>query len=462
MRRVRRLVGAWLAIATIPAGALLLLKAPSAGAAYDPTTSALLYLQSQQSPADGSVPPLYPGSYRASVLYAIDAAAAGYDPNALRTGNGPSVVDYLRAGASAICQPPTATSTSAANCAQLVQVAVAARRRPAAFGGVDLLARLLSYYDPSTGRFGDGEAFAQTLAVQALAGAHRQVPPAALTFLEGVEDSDGGWDYRDVRDDPHAAKNGDSSDTNSTAMALMALDAAGDHSRDAPALGWLHGVQKCAGGFSYQPPYDCDPDSTALVAQAITAAGQDPSGPVWALGAQTPDGWLRAAQEAGGGFAEPYEAAPTADTTAQAAAGLAGKPFPIRPSYQPGARLPAPGGTPSPMPTPTGSPGPAGVVTPSSHSAPARLTGSRAAASVAAAAASSQQAGATSPPAGGSSTPAPATAAPHTGGRRSIAAAQPAGGAPLVLLYVAIALVAALAASGAWLLWARRRRAPVS
>jgi len=102
------------------------------------------------------------------------------------------------------------------------------------------------------------------------------VPQAAIDAVKNAQDSDGGWDYQLVKDDPNAATNFDTSDTNSTAYALMALSAAGDHSADAAALAWLRSQQQADGGFGYQGA-PSDPVSDALVAQALYATFQDPA-----------------------------------------------------------------------------------------------------------------------------------------------------------------------------------------
>src|ERR1700720_4228503 len=143
--------------------------------------------------------------------------------------------------------PPPARPPSAGACGELIQAVVAAGGRPHAFGGHDLVATLTGYFNQHLpGAYGDGEAFTQALAIQGLVAAGAAVPRAALSFLEDAQDSDGGWDYLDKHNDPSG------SDTNSTAMALMALDAARDHSRDASALAWLATQQDPDGGFPFQ------------------------------------------------------------------------------------------------------------------------------------------------------------------------------------------------------------------
>src|SRR5215469_1559646 len=72
-------------------------------AGSDAATRTLEYLEGQQSATDGSIA----GGYSANALYAIGAAAGGYDPHLLEHG-GPSVMDYLTGNAAAACpgQPP--------------------------------------------------------------------------------------------------------------------------------------------------------------------------------------------------------------------------------------------------------------------------------------------------------------------------------------------------------------------
>jgi hypothetical protein len=263
-------------------------------------------------------------------------------------------VDYLTANAAAACPDPTSASASAGNCGELLQAAVAAAADPRSFGGLDLVARLSAYFDPATGKYGDGQAFTQALAIQGLVAAGQTVPAAALDFLRSAQDTDGGWDYQDVRDDPNAATNFDTSDSNSTAMVLMALDAAADHSRDEAGLAWLHKLQNSDGGFSFQGG-GSDPDSTALVLQAILASGGSPTGAAWTVGGHTPASELVATQDPSGGYIG-FGPSPDAFTTSQVPPALAGSAFPIAAAsslYVPGTPL---GGSPPPAPTPAPSP----------------------------------------------------------------------------------------------------------
>jgi hypothetical protein len=318
----------------------------SAATQVDPASRAIAYLEAQQSGSDGSIP-VGASTDSVSEAYAIGAAAAGYDPSALRRGSGPSVMAYLSGHAAAAC-------ATAGPCGELIQAVAAAGLNPGSFGGVDLLTTLNGFYDGATGVFGDGEAFTQALAVQGVVAAAQAVPPAALRRLVSAQDSDGGWDFLLIKDDPNAATDFDSSDTNSTAMVLMALDAAGVHARDHAALAWLHTQQDGDGGFPYQAGFGTDPDSTALVLQGLLATGQNPNATDWAVGGHTPLANLIATQAPGGGYAFPGNPAPDPFTTAQVPPALERAAYPlacgVARCFQTGATL---SGPPPPPPTPT-------------------------------------------------------------------------------------------------------------
>ncbi len=286
----------------------------TAVAQVDPASHAIAYLQTQQSATDGSLPD---GSSTNAVSeqYAIGAAAAGYDPKVLRNGSGPSVMTYLAAHATAAC-------ATAGGCGLLIQAVVAARMNPASFGGVNLVSALNAMYHSKTGVYGDGEAFTESLAVQGLAADGQTIPTAATHHLAAAQDSDGGWDYLLIKDDPNGGTNFDTSDTNSTAMVLMALNAAGTRGRNATALAWLHTQQDSDGGFPYQAGAGTDPNSTALVLQGLIAAAQNPAASNWAVGGNTALSNLLATQDADGGYTFPGSSGPDPFTTAQVPAAL--------------------------------------------------------------------------------------------------------------------------------------------
>jgi hypothetical protein len=325
------------ALATTAAmGAATLAFASGSGtgsAQIDPGSRAIEYLQTQQSAADGSIPE-GASTDSVSAQYAIGAAAAGYDPKALRHGSGPSVMTYLGTQAASAC-------TTAGGCGLLIQAVVAAHLNPSSFGGVNLITTLKGMY--KAGVYGDGEAFTQSLAIQGLVAAGQTVPTAAIHHLVAAQDSDGGWDFLLIKDDPNGPTNFDTSDTNSTATVLMALNAAGSHGRNASALAWLHTQQDGDGGFPYQAGAGSDPDSTALALQALIATGQNPDATSWAPSGHSPLAELIATQGTNGGYTFPGNSGPDAFTTAQVPPALARAPYPLNcgaaPCYTTGTKL---------------------------------------------------------------------------------------------------------------------------
>jgi hypothetical protein len=266
-------------------------------------------------------------------------------------------------------------TADAAKTGKTVLAVVAAGGDPAGFHGRDLLARLAALYHADTGAFGDGSTFSQSFAILGIQAAGGSLPTAALAELKALQDSDGSWSYGTA---PVAAGGGD---TNSTAIALMALGLAGDHSADATALAYLRTQQLADGGFPYQnasvwgPPAS-DPDSDAVVLQALVAAGQDPEGASWQQASNTVLTHLRSGQGADGGFAFPGMSE-NAFTTSQVPAALMRAPYAAAVHWTAGRSLPAidcpsPTASPSPSPSasPTASPSPNASASPSPSATP--------------------------------------------------------------------------------------------
>lgn len=439
----------------------------------DSGVAALKYLNSQQT-ADGSIPGF--GGPGATEDFAIGAAAAGYDPSTLKASSGKSVYDYLK----------TQSPVGAGATAKLILAVAAGRQDPRAFGGHDLVAQLNSYYQSSTGAFSDGSTFGQALSVLALAQSAPPVPTAAISWLKGLQDTDGSWNYQ-------SASNSTAGDTNSTGIALMALAAVGDHGRDAAALAWLHTQQLADGGFPYQNsntygPPSSDVDSDALVLQGLVAAFEDPAARAWAVGGKTILTHLQSQQDpVSGGFG--FGGPPDAATTSQVPAALERAFFPVYPGYTIGSALtgprpgqqavsrvpaqacpsgpkPAPAPTPSPTPAPTPIPSPTPTPTPTPAPAaplaatPAGPPTTEQPATVPGAAGSPEGGSATPPPAAGSPTPTPsATPMPESSPspkttRSPAVKSSPAadsgsgGGLDPMVIYLLVALAAAGVAAG--------------
>jgi hypothetical protein len=171
---------------------------------------------------------------------------------------------------------------------------------PTSFGGTNLVARLLATQQTSgsdAGLFGTEEQVAdysagvydQGLALAGLAAAGQtsgtQISEAD-SWLHAQQCPDGGWTSYEEADNPCNGSPADyeGPDTNSTSLAVMGLSAQGDlGAADASkAFKFLLKAQDSDGGWGYEPnapsaPGSTDPDSTALVVQAILALDKSPT-----------------------------------------------------------------------------------------------------------------------------------------------------------------------------------------
>ncbi len=128
---------------------------------------------------------------------------------------------------------------------------------------------------------------------------------AAERWLEKQQCPDGGWTSLITSSNPcngnPAAFAGP--DTNSTALAVEGLSAIGvlGSTRAAAAWHFIVNAEDADGGWGFDPntastPGTTDPDSTALVVQAILALGQSPSAATLVKGAANPVSTLRSFQ----------------------------------------------------------------------------------------------------------------------------------------------------------------------
>ncbi|MFG2820316.1 prenyltransferase/squalene oxidase repeat-containing protein [Kitasatospora sp. NPDC048365] len=117
----------------------------------------------------------------------------------------------------------------------------------------------------------------QSLALTALK--QNEVVPAesAVGWLLGQQCADGGWPS--FRADTATACDPKTEDSNATAVAVQALVALGGHTEPvAKAVQWFKANQNTDGTWSYNPGSPGDTDSTALAVSALLAAGADPAG----------------------------------------------------------------------------------------------------------------------------------------------------------------------------------------
>jgi hypothetical protein len=249
-----------------------------------------------------------------------------------------------------------------------ILAAVAAGSDPRHFGGTgkanDLVARLLATgrtTGSDAGLFGSADptfdgAFRQGVALAALKAAglpaSNTTVKAGIGWLTGQQCADGTWtSYRS--DTSIACPAVDPStftgpDTNSTGMAVQGLAAYGLRPGRSHLLGTLHSIQSADGGFGFlaaagQPS---DPNSTALVVQAILAEGGNPGTLWWAPTGTNPYAALVSFQlgctdAAGdrGAFFFPGSRTANVFATVQVVPALARRTLPVAPSTL-GAQVP--------------------------------------------------------------------------------------------------------------------------
>ena len=148
--------------------------------------------------------------------------------------------------------------------------------------------------DFSAGVYNQGLALAALAAVGTTSGAP---VVSAESWLDAQQCPDGGWTSYITTTNPC---NGDPAsfegpDTNSTALAVEGLAAQGalTSTISSAALSFIAGAQDSDGGWGYEPnassaPGSTDPDSTALVIQGILALGLSPSAAQFQQGTSNP------------------------------------------------------------------------------------------------------------------------------------------------------------------------------
>lgn len=269
----------------IVSAAQLVLAAP--GGASD---KALQWLATKQNSDGGFSNGFKPESNIGATADAVVAiAAAGQDASTWQK-SGASPLDYLATQAKA------GGVKGAGLAAKVALAAIATGQDPKTFAGTDLLATINADFKQDTNVYGSGF-FDHALALLALAHAGQPLPGPAVTALINAQADDGSWSF-------NGDKTPGAGDTNTTAVAIQALIAAGQREPVTRALGYLKKVQNADGGFTYQKPSqfgeDTDANSTALVIQALTAAGEKLSD--WAINGKDPQAALLSLQTPSGAF----------------------------------------------------------------------------------------------------------------------------------------------------------------
>lgn len=246
--------------------------------------------------------------------------AAGEDPSIWRRPNGRSPLEYLAT------QAMTYTQASAGATGKLIVGLHAVGANHRQFGGVDLAARLASF-DQGGGAYGNATSQAWSILALRVLG---QPTDQAAAKLRAMQVTNGGW----------SSGFGPIPDTNTTALALQALVAAGEpvSSRTIiSATAFLREQQSRQGGFPYQTPDAPDTTSTGNVMLGLMAIRSDPDSLGWttrltettaiSVTARTPVDWLLTQQSASGAFLAFGSDSDFA--TLQIIPALLGKPLPI-------------------------------------------------------------------------------------------------------------------------------------
>ncbi len=288
--------------------------------APDPATAAdeaLAYVQAQLEPSGGFADAF------TTIKVVLAVAAAGRPVETFTATTGATPLDFLAAQAVTYTHNGSPTGTLNAGRTGLLAVAVAAADGdPRAFGGMDLVGALTSVYSPTGGVYGAGGTGNQSWAVLGLAAAQEPIPPTATTYLLGLQHGDGGWGW------------GPLSDPDTTALVVQALLASGHVTSAHPALvkavGYFRATQMAAGGWGYEDWVTGEPvlsaDSTAAVIQALAAMGYRPATASWATPDGDPHTALLSLRRADGSFAA---AGSPVLATAHAVPGLLESPLPI-------------------------------------------------------------------------------------------------------------------------------------
>jgi prenyltransferase beta subunit len=295
MQRIKHLRAAALAVAIIVSS----LTAPSAihaDVVSDAGNKAADWLATKIEADGGFGTGFSKGSDIGATADAILAlSAAGKNVATVKSARDRSPLDFLAQ------QLRLRKAISTGQYAKMALAVKSANLDPRSFNRTDLVQGVRSGYDEATGVIGDS-VFVHCLGMLALARAGEAIPDKAVTKLESLQTKAGGW----------AFAGDDKADVDTTALCAQALIASGHDAKTgavARAMGYLRGIQNADGGFPYQSPSqfgtDSNANSTALVAQAIIASGDQPES--WAAAKGNPLSALLVLQQPSGAIA--YQAA---------------------------------------------------------------------------------------------------------------------------------------------------------
>ena len=255
-------------------------------AAIAAASSALDWIQAQQNITTGGY-----GTASDSVESLLAIASNGVNPSHwFLQADSPSLSGYLILNGAAY----TTKGTVLAGKSGKLMVGLAGSESCWPTGAKDPS----EFYSATTGIYDAGSIY-QAWAMLGVRSMNQTVPAAAVNYLKSQEQANGGWEFY----------SGYGADTNTTALAIEALIAAGEPLTSSVIISgfqYIKSAQNTDGGFTYDPNSvwgtDSDTNSTAYAVQAILAAGQDPTGADWTVNSNTPIDYLLAMQLTDGSF----------------------------------------------------------------------------------------------------------------------------------------------------------------
>lgn len=272
--------------------------------------SALEWLRSEQNPTTGGY-----GDSISSAIEVLLALGANHErPEDWQPADGVrSLAAYLL---------PRARMFSRSNVAAAGKLAVAAAAADACRPARTVKPSF--YLNDTNGAYSADSGF-NAWGLLGAAALGEEIPASAIEAMLNQQTADGGWEWQA----------GFGADTNTTALAIQALIAAGhpaDSAEIVAALAFLKSAQVETGGFVYDPKtpeYGADANSTAYVIQALLAAGEDPTSEAWTVDGFTPVRFLLGLQLADGSFEWQPNTGSNLMATAQAVPALLGQSYPV-------------------------------------------------------------------------------------------------------------------------------------
>lgn len=217
---------------------------------------------------------------------------------------------------------------------KMILALAAAGQDPRRFAGQNLVLRLSDHLSP-TGQFNTNAPFDQALAVMAQVVVSASAPLSATTWLAERQADTG--DLAGSWDDGY----GTDGNIDATAMAIMALVAAGEPITGTvlgTARSFLASAQLPSGGWGYAPGLPESANSTAMAVQALAALGEPfyQAEGHWAPDGVAPLAALLAWRGESGAFQADHGEGPFDDffTTVQALPAAAGRAYPLPARYE--------------------------------------------------------------------------------------------------------------------------------